>query len=131
MQVTIIIYTLDLIVIDLFTGHTEFYKCGASDSVVKKNNRLIDISFSSLPLGILSNTEISCGTGTLGVGDAIVMFSDGVREEDLPYLKKSLKAFKGGNIRGFTCELCENIRRYQDEKNDDLTVVTLVLTNNE
>lgn len=123
--------TLDLIVIDLFTGHTEFYKCGAADSVVKKNNRLIDISFSSLPLGILSNTEISCGTGTLGVGDAIVMFSDGVREEDLPYLKKSFKDFKGGNIRGFTCELCENIRRYQDEKNDDLTVITLVLTNNE
>ena len=63
--------------------------------------------------------------------DAIVMFSDGVREEDLPYLKKSFKDFKGGNIRGFTCELCENIRRYQDEKNDDLTVITLVLTNNE
>ena len=123
--------TLDLIVIDLFTGHTEFYKCGAADSVVKKNNRLIDISFSSLPLGILSNTEISCGTGTLGVGDAIVMFSDGVREEDLPYLKKSFKDFKGGNIRGFTCELCENIRRYQAEKNDDLTVITLVLTKNE
>lgn len=123
--------TLDLIVVDLFTGHTEFYKCGAADSVVKKNNKLINISFSSLPLGIISNTEVSCGTGTLGVGDSVIMFSDGVREEDLPFLKKSLKSFTGGNIRSFTSELCENIRRYQTEKNDDLTVITLVLTKNE
>ena len=123
--------TLDLIVVDLYTGHTEFYKCGAADSIVKKNNRLVDVSFPSLPLGIISNTEISNGTGTLGEGDAIVMFSDGVREEDMSMLKKSLKSFNGGNVRRFTCDLCDKIRENQSEKNDDLTVITLVLTKNE
>ncbi len=123
--------TLDLTAIDLFTGHVEFYKCGASNTVVRKNGRIIDVGFSSLPLGILSNTEISCGSGNLGFGDVLVMTSDGVREEDAPFLQKELKAFSGGNVRGFTTELCENIRRLQPEKQDDLTVLTLAITKNE
>jgi stage II sporulation protein E len=32
--------TLDLVAIDLFTGHIEFYKCGAQDTVVRKNKRM-------------------------------------------------------------------------------------------
>ena len=31
--------TLDLIAIDLFTGHIEFYKCGAQDTIVRKNKK--------------------------------------------------------------------------------------------
>lgn len=123
--------TLDLTVVDLFTGHVEFYKCGASNTVVRKNGKIFDVGFSSLPLGILSNTEISCGSGNLGYGDVLVMSSDGVREEDMPFLKNELKKFSGGNVRGFTTELCENIRRLQPEKQDDLTVLTLVIAKNE
>ncbi len=123
--------TLDLTAIDLFTGHVEFYKCGASNTVVRKNGRIIDVGFSSLPLGILSSTEISCGSGNLGFGDVLVMSSDGVREEDMPFLQNELKGFSGGNVRGFTTELCENIRRLQPEKQDDLTVLTLAITKNE
>ncbi|MBQ7116133.1 MAG: SpoIIE family protein phosphatase [Clostridia bacterium] len=123
--------TLDLTAIDLFTGHVEFYKCGASNTVVRKNGKILDVGFSSLPLGILSNTEISCGSGNLGYGDVLVMSSDGVREEDMPFLKKELKKFSEGNVRGFTTELCESIRRLQPEKQDDLTVLTLAVTRNE
>lgn len=123
--------TLDLTAIDLFTGHVEFYKCGASNTVVRKNNRIIDVGFSSLPLGIISNSEISCGSGNLNEGDVLVMTSDGVREEDKPFLQKELKSFSGGNVRSFTAELCENIRRVQPEKQDDLTVLTLAVTKNE
>ncbi len=123
--------TLDLTAIDLFTGHVEFYKCGASNTVVRKSGRIIDVGFSSLPLGILSSTEISCGSGNLGFGDVLVMSSDGVREDDMPFLQKELKGFSGGNVRSFTSELCENIRRLQPEKQDDLTVLTLAITKNE
>ena len=123
--------TLDLTAVDLFTGHVEFYKCGASNTVVRKNGKIIDVGFSSLPLGILNEIDISCGTGTLSFGDVLVMSSDGVREEDAPFLQKELKAFSGGNVRGFTTELCENIRRLQPEKQDDLTVLTLAITKNE
>lgn len=123
--------TLDLTAVDLFTGHVEFYKCGASNTVVRKNGKIIDVGFSSLPLGILNDIEISCGTGALSYGDVLIMSSDGVREEDMPFLQKELKKFSGGNVRGFTTELCENIRRLQPEKQDDLTVLTLAITKNE
>ncbi len=123
--------TLDLAVVDLFTGYVEFYKCGSTDTAVKKSGRVLNVGFSSLPLGILSNTEISRGTGTLGEGDILIMSSDGVREEDKPLLNKALKGFSGGNVRNFTTELCEKIRRFQPEKQDDLTVLTLVLSRND
>lgn len=123
--------TLDLTVIDSFTGHVRFFKCGAAETTVKKNGRILNVGFSSLPLGILSCSEASCGSGTLSEGDILIMSSDGVREEDKPYLQKELRAFSGGNVREFTTELCENIRRYQPEKQDDLTVLTLAVTKND
>lgn len=123
--------TLDLTAIDLFTGHIEFYKCGASNTVVRKNGRIIDVGFSSLPLGILSNSEISCGSGNLGFGDVLVMSSDGVRDEDAPVLQKALKNFSEGNVRSFTAKLCDDIRASQTEKQDDLTVLTLAIMKNE
>lgn len=123
--------TLDLVVIDRFTGHTEFYKCGAVDTIVKKGSRILDVGFSSLPLGIISDTEASCGTGTLGKGDVLVMTSDGVRDEDKPFLKKKLKSFGGGEVRMFTNTVAENIRNSQGGKKDDLTVLTIAVTDNE
>ena len=123
--------TLDMVVFDLFTGRAEFYKCGAADTVVKRNGKIVDVGFCSLPLGILGNCEIGSGNGTLSCGDIIVMHSDGVREDDEPYLKKQLKKFDNGNVRNFTAELCENIRRSQPEKNDDMTVLTLAVTKND
>lgn len=123
--------TLDLVVFDLFTGRTEFYKSGAADTVVKRNGKITEVGFCSVPLGILSNIETGVGSGMLGCGDVILMHSDGVREEDEAYLKKQLKKFSNGNVRNFTQELCENIRRSQPEKKDDMTVLTLAITKND
>lgn len=123
--------TLDLVCIDLYTGHCEFYKCGASDTLVKKHNKVMNIGFSTLPLGILNNCDIKSGSGQLEAGDVIIMCSDGVREEDYYPLRKELKGFNGGSVRNFTTEVCEYIRRSQPPKNDDMTVITLALTKNE
>ena len=123
--------TLDLVAVDLHTGHVEFCKCGAAETVVRKKGKIINVGYSSLPLGILSNTEISFGSGNLCAGDLLVMCSDGVRAEDMPLLQKELKAFAGGNVRQFTNNLCEKIRSQQTEGQDDLTILTLALTHNE
>lgn len=122
--------TLDLIAIDLHTGRVEFYKCGSQDTLVKRHGKISDIGFDSLPLGILSNIEVSSGSGMLGVGDVMIMCSDGVREEDFWQLRNALKVFDNGNVRNFTTDIAEIIRRSQPEKNDDFTMVTLAVTNN-
>ncbi len=122
--------TLDLFVLDLYTGRGEFYKCGAQDSVVKRKGKPINIGFDSLPLGIINNVEISCGNGMLSPGDVVVLCSDGVREEDFYILRNELKNFSGGNVRNFTTDLCETIRRNQPEKNDDMTMLTIAIAKN-
>lgn len=123
--------TLDLAVFDLFTGRTEFYKCGAANTTVKHSGKITEVGFCSVPLGIINNIETGTGSGMLSEGDVIVMHSDGVREEDEAYLKRQVKKFGGGNVRNFTAELCENIRRNQPEKNDDMTVLTLAVAKND
>ena len=123
--------TLDLAVFDLFTGRIEFYKCGASDSIVKRNGKITDVGFCSLPLGIISEAYMGCGCGALNATDVVVMCSDGIRAEDMGYLKRSLKEFRNGSVRNFTTDVCENIRRMQGEKKDDMTVLTLAIIKND
>jgi len=123
--------TLDLTSIDLFTGHIEFYKCGAADTVVRKNKRVHYINSPSLPLGILKDAETSSGSGTLSFGDIIIMSTDGVRDEDFNIIESEIRYFNGEKVRDFTEKLSEKIRETQPEKNDDLTIVTLVLMKND
>ncbi len=122
--------TLDMIAIDTHTGRVEFYKCGAQGTLVKRHGKISEIGFDSLPLGILSNIDVSSGSGTIGTGDVIVLCSDGVRDEDFWQLRNALKVFDNGNVRNFTTDIAEIIRRAQPEKNDDFTMVTLAITNN-
>ena len=123
--------TLDLVAIDLFTGHIEFYKCGAQDTIVRKNKRVHFINSPSLPLGIIKESEISNGSGAVSSGDVIIMASDGVNNEDLILIEKELRCFNNENVRLFTENLSEKIREYQEDKNDDLTLITLLIDKND
>lgn len=123
--------TLDLVAIDLFTGHIEFYKCGAQDTIVRKNKRIHFINSPSLPLGIIKDSEVSNGNGNVSSGDVIIMASDGVNNEDLILVERELKFFNNENVRAFTENLSEKIREYQKDKNDDLTLITLLINKNE
>jgi stage II sporulation protein E len=123
--------TLDLIAIDLFTGHIEFFKCGAQDTIVRKNKRIHYINSPSLPLGIIKDAESSNGNGTLNAGDIIIMSTDGVREEDFSIIEREVKYFNNEKVRSFTENLGERIRELQPTKNDDLTIVTLLLLKND
>ena len=123
--------TLDLAVVDLFTGHTQFFKCGAAETILRKNGKIINVNIPSLPLGIISNTEIGCSSGILGKGDKIVMMSDGVLDEGREMLKKELKIFQGGKVKSFTEGSAERIRQKQQEKKDDMTIITISIEEND
>ncbi len=122
--------TLDLVAVDLYNGRVEFYKCGSQHTLVKRRGKISQINFETLPLGIINDIEIGYGNGTVGYGDVLVMCSDGVREEDFWQLRNAVKVFDNGNVRNFTEEIAETIRRSQPEKRDDFTMVTLAVTNN-
>lgn len=123
--------TLDLAVVDMFTGGVEFYKCGAVESLVKKNGKITSVGAPSMPLGILSDAECDTLNCEVADGGVILMCTDGVREDDMAFVRSELKTFSGGSVRDFTSSLCETVRRYQPERNDDMTVFTIAITEND
>ncbi len=122
--------TLDLIAFDLYSGRTESYKCGAQGSVVKRRGKVSDLSAQTLPLGILKQIDVEKSVVDLGVGDIILMCSDGVRDEDFWQIRNAVKVFDSGDVDKFTKELSETVRRSQPQRKDDFTMVVLAVSGN-
>ncbi|MHB1127636.1 MAG: stage II sporulation protein E [Bacillota bacterium] len=70
--------TVDLLIVDLFTGNAEFLKIGASPSFLKRGTNVTTIRASSVPIGILRNIELEASSHQLQEGDMLLIVSDGV-----------------------------------------------------
>ncbi len=70
--------TVDMSVLDLYSGDCEFVKAGASLTFVIREDKIECIKSTSLPIGVISNLEIEKKERTLTDGDMIVMVTDGV-----------------------------------------------------
>ncbi len=70
--------SLDLAVIDFYTGEADFIKLGASTTFIKKKDTIEYIRSTSLPVGVLEQVEFDTCQRKLYHGDMIVMVSDGV-----------------------------------------------------
>ena len=72
--------TVDMAVVDMFTGETEFLKVGSAPSYVKRVREVTTINPVSPPIGILEHVEIEPVRRVLAPGDIVVMVSDGVTD---------------------------------------------------
>jgi len=70
--------TIDMSIINLFTGMCEFIKIGAAAAFIKKDNWVETISSTTLPIGVFGNVDYDTVTKKLYEGDIIVMVTDGV-----------------------------------------------------
>lgn len=70
--------TVDMVLIDLYTGQAEFIKIGAAASFVKRGKEVWSIKSTSLPAGILNAVDVERTTVSLQPGDLIIMATDGV-----------------------------------------------------
>jgi stage II sporulation protein E len=70
--------TIDLALINLFTGEAEFVKVGAATSFIKHNSDVEVIRSLSLPAGILHNLDFKIQHRQLYPGDMVIMMTDGV-----------------------------------------------------
>ncbi len=80
--------TLDMAIIDLYSGKLEQTKIGAVPSFLKRGSQVGIIKAGSLPIGILNNVETITAEEQLQVGDILVMISDGVLEANSALLHK-------------------------------------------
>ena len=72
--------TIDMAVIDTYSGQAEFLKVGSAPSFVKRVREVSTVMSASLPMGIVNQLEIKPVKATLVSGDILVMVSDGIAD---------------------------------------------------
>ncbi len=125
--------TLDLAVIDLFTGELEFLKIASAPSYLRRENRVDIIHSDSLPVGIISDIKVPTQKYLLQAGDILVMVTDGVldalpqRVNPEEWLARYIRRDDGADPMG----LAESLLTLSGEKaggsRDDMTVVVAKL----
>lgn len=122
--------TMDITLIDEYTGVAEFLKMGAASSFILRGQEIITVKSRSLPIGILNYVEVQSYREQLREGDTVIMVTDGVLEskEDLLGKEETFKHF----IREAENNTPEYLSKYLMEKcvgllgggeRDDMTIL--------
>ncbi|MFT9494020.1 stage II sporulation protein E [Anaerosolibacter sp.] len=123
--------TIDLSIVDLYTGRLDCIKIGAASSFIKRANGEVEIIKStSLPIGILSKIDFDSFGKKLGKGDFIIMMSDGILDADKQtdikesWIVGALQSIHSRNPQTIADELMNMaIKKYEDKLEDDMTVL--------
>lgn len=123
--------TMDLSILDAYTGKVEFVKIGAASSFIKRASGEIEvIKSTSLPIGMLNNIDIESFGKKLDDGDFVIMMSDGVLdadrivEEKEEWVVDNLQKLSSRNPQVIADELLDAaIKKYGNKIEDDMTVM--------
>ena len=120
--------TVDISSIDLYNGQVELYKAGAAPTVIRRSGRTGKAESTSLPAGILREVRFDKATVKCREGDIIVMMSDGAAFDGCDWIRDELQKWEGGTAQELSERLCEGAhRRRNDNREDDITVITAIL----
>lgn len=72
--------TMDMSILDLYTGKIEIVKAGAASTFILHDGQVTSCTPSSLPLGVLSQINVNHFQGQLANDTYVVMLTDGVTE---------------------------------------------------
>ena len=89
--------TIDLLEVDLFSGKAAIYKYGAAASYLRRNTRVMAVTGESLPAGagLLRLRAPDTTRFTLGVGDCVLLLSDGLAEaQQEEQLREALRRYR-------------------------------------
>lgn len=82
--------TLDIAIIDLYTGNIEFIKSGACPTYIKNGNKVQIIKANSLPAGIINDAGLQSFDIDIVSGEIILMCTDGILDSNIEYKNKEL-----------------------------------------
>lgn len=121
--------SVDLSLIDLFTGHCRILKSGSPPTFVKMGARVEKLSAKSLPVGILENIATEELEVTLSKGDMVVMVSDGIiGTEDDTFILEIMKNYAGFDMTALSdLILSQAKKRFKGCCPDDMTVISLIM----
>lgn len=125
--------TLDIAIVDLYTGEVAFYKAGAGFSVAMKHLKMLKINKSSLPVGILRDISFEKIELDIREGDTIVLMSDGVTDDAVYAWRDILhdaEDYEGNELAEKLAKAA--VLNAEEGSADDITVITTTLKlNNE
>ncbi len=149
--------TVDTARIDLYTGRMELYKAGAAPTVVVRDGdvlgkpgsqaqaremlrrlsgvvragRPLEIDSSSLPAGILSGVSFQRSDVALGLGDMVLLLSDGATTQGSGWIARMAEEEQPKDLNEFCKKIATTARlRRSDGREDDITVLCCRLVNN-
>jgi stage II sporulation protein E len=122
--------TVDLALINLYSGDVDFIKIGGVPTFLKREKRVGIITAESLPIGIVDELDIATERRSLLPGDMLIMVSDGVLEpakmvkEREQWLRKYLSGVQESDPHRLA-EMIVNraLEMARGEPRDDMTVV--------
>ena len=121
--------TLDLVMIDFYTGMADFIKMGASTTFIRREGNVECIRSTSLPMGVLEQVEFDTCARKLYHGDMIIMVSDGVldgiaMENKEAYLADRIASIETNNVQVVADMIMKDIESMQQSGlRDDSTVL--------
>lgn len=122
--------TLDMCIINMYSGICEFIKIGAAATYIKRGSTVEIIHSTSLPVGMLDKVDIESTKKKLKDNDLIVMITDGVidsvgeTDEKKIWIENLLKNYRGNNPQDIADFILEEAKNNMGGNiDDDMTVL--------
>ncbi|PHV71218.1 stage II sporulation protein E [Sporanaerobium hydrogeniformans] len=80
--------TMDMTLIDEYTGVAEFLKMGGATTFILRDGQITTVQANTLPIGMLKDVDIQISKKQLKDGDVIIMVTDGLLQGDDDLLGK-------------------------------------------
>jgi len=122
--------TLDAVRIDLDTCGFTMIKSGASATLIRHKGQVMKICSPTFPIGIVEETNTFARSYDIEENDIIIMFSDGINENEYQFIKELLLG--GDDLKYIVDEICAKADLFNSNmRADDITVIGMRITKSE
>ena len=128
--------TVDISMVDLYTGVCHFLKAGAATTFIKRDHWVEAISSTSLALGLVQQADFQTTSKKLYEGDFLIMVTDGVLDALPPeqaeeLMKEIILQTNASAAQELGRGILERVLTYSEYKAaDDMTILTAGLWRN-
>ena len=104
-------------------------KSGAAATLIRRGDEVIKVSASTFPVGINEAAEVYTAEHELCEGDMVVAFSDGISENEFPFIRELLLG--DGDIKEIVRETALKSAAFaKSAHTDDVTVIGVKVLKN-